>query len=243
MVPVFHLEYLNFIIIIILFHFIAYDYAHEGPGFPTWHRLLVLTLEREIQIALNDSSFSLSYWDWTDFQGQPDWKSLIFSDDKLGGYNETGYLTGEYYNPENWTSICWPEVGTNETCDPTDPSGIRPIIRCNRNYACTADAGLFPTEADAYRALNNYKLWRDSSSNEPYASYNKFAKNSFGNFLEGFSVVPSSGEYNPLNSGVSNVSDTESILIGTLLHNVVRCDLKYYFYYCRCCLYYLRYAC
>ena len=180
-------------------------------------------MEREIQIALNDSTFTLSYWDWTDFQGQPDWKSLIFSDDKLGGYNETGYLTGEYYNPENWLTICWPEVETNQTCDLTDPSGIRPIIRCNRNYACTADAGLFPTEADAYRALNNYKLWRDNSSNEPYASYNKFAKNSFGNFLEGFSVVPSSREYNPLNSGVANVSDTESILIGTLLHNVARC--------------------
>ena len=203
----------------------ADDYAHESAGFPTWHRLLLLILEREFQIALDDPDFSLSYWDWTNFQGQPDWTSLLFSDDKLGGYNATGYLTGNYYDQENWLTICWPrpENFTEETCDPTDPLGIRAVIRCNNNTACTAEAGLFPTEADAYRALNNYPLWRDNTGAEPYAPFNKFARFSFGNYLEGFSVLPSSGEFNPLNSGLANVSATESVLIGTLLHNIVSC--------------------
>ena len=182
-------------------------------------------MEREFQIALDDPDFSLSYWDWTNFQGQPDWTSLLFSDDRLGGYNATGYLTGNYYDQENWLTICWPrpENFTEETCDPTDPLGIRAVIRCNNNTACTAEAGLFPTEADAYRALNNYPLWRDNTGAEPYAPFNKFARFSFGNYLEGFSVLPSSGEFNPLNSALANVSATESVLIGTLLHNIVSC--------------------
>lgn len=40
------------------------DFAHSGSGFPTWHRLFVLTLERAIQKELQDEDFALPVWHW-----------------------------------------------------------------------------------------------------------------------------------------------------------------------------------
>jgi tyrosinase len=38
--------------------------AHSGPAFLPWHRYFLLTLERFIQQAIDDTDFRLPYWDW-----------------------------------------------------------------------------------------------------------------------------------------------------------------------------------
>jgi tyrosinase len=40
-------------------------WAHQGPAFFPWHRVLLVQLEREIQQAVNDPDFGIPYWDWT----------------------------------------------------------------------------------------------------------------------------------------------------------------------------------
>ncbi|ELT93343.1 hypothetical protein CAPTEDRAFT_34168, partial [Capitella teleta] len=42
------------------------DFAHNGPGFPTWHRRFLLEFERELQRASGDEQMGIPYWDWTD---------------------------------------------------------------------------------------------------------------------------------------------------------------------------------
>ena len=42
------------------------DFAHNGPGFLTWHRLFLLQFERELQRASGDLNMALPCWDWSD---------------------------------------------------------------------------------------------------------------------------------------------------------------------------------
>ena len=42
------------------------EFAYEAPGFPTWHRLFMLWLEREFQIVTGNHTLRLPYWDWRD---------------------------------------------------------------------------------------------------------------------------------------------------------------------------------
>ena len=207
---------------------LANDYAHESAGFPTWHRLYLLMLEREIQLAVDDPTFSLSYWDWTNFEGQSDWIDLIFNDQKLGGYTENGAVTGDYYGPEQWQTVCWfKDPNNGSTCDPEDTRGIYPLIRCPINPSCTAAEGLFPKEQDASRALYNYNVWRDTSGDEPYAVFNKYAKRSFGNALEGFDANPDDDIY-PFDPRLTTVT-IANINLTRYLHNTV--SLMYHIRY------------
>ena len=86
------------------------DYAHEGTGFPTWHRQFLLWLEREIQVAIDDIEFRLPYWDWSD----PDQREILFKSDRLGeNVKDTTFpdlkrrvvVKGELF--DNWDTYCW----------------------------------------------------------------------------------------------------------------------------------------
>ena len=39
-------------------------WAHTGPAFFPWHRVLLLQFERDLQQAANDPSLGIPYWDW-----------------------------------------------------------------------------------------------------------------------------------------------------------------------------------
>ncbi|MEE6514608.1 hypothetical protein FKM82_022910, partial [Ascaphus truei] len=40
------------------------NFAHQGPAFPGWHRLLLAFLERQIQQLTGDEDFAIPYYDW-----------------------------------------------------------------------------------------------------------------------------------------------------------------------------------
>ena len=172
-----------------MYHFLklANDYAHESTGFLTWHRLFLLWFEREMQILLEDRSFTIRYWNWTNTND----RTSIFSFNKLGSNGNDGTVNSTYYGGNNWKSVCWfPSNSTkkHQTCNPTDPDGMRPIVRCPSPAQCAGTYSKSPSQETISRALS-----LSSYSNGPY---NKFSENSFSNFLEGFEPNPSGNHEN-----------------------------------------------
>jgi len=85
------------------------DFAHEGPGFPTWHRLYMLAWERVIQELAQDEDFAVPYWDWAENKDDSD----ICTRDLLGVTAEDSRVTGKYFN--DWYVICTAEQTHNLT--------------------------------------------------------------------------------------------------------------------------------
>ena len=179
---------------IIYMNTLANDYAHQSTGFLTWHRLFLLWFEREMQLLLDDPSFTVRYWNWTNTND----RTSIFSLNKLGSNSDGGTVNSKYYGGNNWKSVCWfPFDSTKEhpTCNHTDPDGIRPIIRCPSPTQCADTYSKWPSQQTISRALS-----LSSYSNGPY--YNKYSENTFSNFLEGFEPNPSCDLENlEINSG------------------------------------------
>src|SRR5687768_10725319 len=48
----------------VAWHHASMMFAHSGPLFLPWHRVMLRTLERLMQQMLNDTNFGLPYWDW-----------------------------------------------------------------------------------------------------------------------------------------------------------------------------------
>lgn len=159
----------------------------------------MLWFEREVQILLNDASFTVRYWNWTDL----DDRTSIFSVNKLGARGTNGSVISRYYGGNNWKSVCWFPSGSVKTCDPRNPIGIRPIIRCPSPTECAGDYSRWPSTESVELALQ-----KSSFSNAPY---NKHAEDSFRNFLEGFDPNP---DPNP-------DMEVSSDNITRLLHNLV----------------------
>ena len=155
------------------------DFAHQSSGLPTWHRMYLLRFERELQILLNDSDFTLHYWDWTDFNGDRDWTSLLFNDQRLGGYDKYGNVTGFQFTQENWPTVCWfpgqpaPEP---EVCDVSRKG--RGLVRCPINSLCTADNRAWPTADNVSTVVHDFDMY----DTKPYSP---LSVNSFRAFLEG----------------------------------------------------------
>ena len=130
------------------------DYAHLGPGFPTWHRLLLLWFEREIQIETGDPMFTLHYWDWRD----PEQREALFTRNHLGE-NVNGTVMGSLFG--NWPLFCWQDVGPLilngispiPICDPTTPVN-QTLRRCPVDTACDKDHVNWPTYDDLESALS-----------------------------------------------------------------------------------------
>ena len=95
------------------------DFAHDGQGFPTWHRLYMLAWERTLQEIGNDENFAVPYWDWTGSKTQCD--PAICSEELLGVTNQAdGTVKGKYF--DNWYVICTSEqtYSLTKMCDPTN---------------------------------------------------------------------------------------------------------------------------
>ena len=191
-------------------HSTAGDYAHESVGFLTWHRIYLLWFEREMQILLNDDSFTVRYWDWT----VPENRNVLFVSNKLGESAANGTVTGDLMS--SWYLVCVDSTGTavrERVCDPTTTPGNHRVVRCGVNAQCGSTH--WPDEANVKRALNDFKNYR-TTANPNIA--NKYDTMSFSNYFEGFAVddecdVPESDK--PLLCGSDPV-------IRRRLHNLVR---------------------
>ncbi|WP_411022881.1 tyrosinase family protein, partial [Salmonella sp. s51228] len=81
------------------------EFAHKGSVFLVWHRHYLLFLERELQLASNNNSFGLPYWNWEDNYID------LFSKEHFGepGHVETNAsvnVTGTYLNTDTWHTVC-----------------------------------------------------------------------------------------------------------------------------------------
>ena len=144
------------------------DFAHEATGFLTWHRLLLLWFEREVQITIaGEKDFTLSYWDWTNKKERE-------------GYFDTGHLrvSDEPFN--SWPTYCWYETQDGTICNPLEPTANE-LRRCPIEEACKMNYPFWPSKEDVQQAL---KI-------ESYdtAPFNNMASDSFRNYLEGFLPV------------------------------------------------------
>lgn len=159
------------------------DYAHEGTGFPTWHRQFLLWFEWEIQGMLkvmsdpNYHRFRLHYWDWRGGKRADE----IFRRDRLG-QNDRGQVSGDLFD-DGWNTICWYQtpnlMGT--TCNPNIGTG--PLRRCplleSDPDPCRNNNPNWPTSTDVTDAI--------SKSDYDSQSYNKWTSSkSFRSFMEGF---------------------------------------------------------
>ena len=163
----------------------------------------MLWFEREIQILLNDSSFTVHYWNWTNTND----RTSIFSFNKLGNNSDNGTVNSKYYGGNNWKCVCWfPSNSTkqHQTCNPNDSDSMMAIVRCPSPTECAGTYSKWPSQQDIKKALS-----LSSYSNRPY---NKYSESSFRNFLEGFQPDP-----NP-NPDIAEVGSDNII---RLLHNIV----------------------
>ena len=171
------------------------DFAHEGTGFLTWHRLFLLWFEREMQVMLDDPDFRLYYWDWR----EPAQREEIFTMDKLGKNSADGTVTGSLF--VNWMPKCWRSMPSNAICDP-DEVNVRAIRRCpnsasTTNSVCRSKNPLWPSYDDVTAALD-IKTYDVSPFDKFVTGVVTGDKSgtSFRNYVEGFipTVKPTSAE-------------------------------------------------
>ena len=154
----------------------ACDYAHESTGFLTWHRILLLWLERELQILNETDTFRISYWDWTNEEERATLHERLFTDERLGSSNsDSPEVTGDYFDSSKWETICLGK--TFMKCNPHDTTGS--LKRCLNDTYCDSEFPEWPSREDLEKA------WSFNSFGNP-EKYNKYAENSFANFVEGY---------------------------------------------------------
>lgn len=167
---------------------INYDFSHKGSGFPTFHRLLMLMWERELQKLAGDDTFTIPYWDWVE-QGQ---YCSVCTNDLFGALNLSDPLGHiDRRSPfHKWYSLCemagspnvWHVQNTSSLfcrlCDPTRQ--FAGIVRRSDPHNPR-----LPTlqEVDRTLSLANY-------DNKPY---NKYSGVNFRNCFEGNCPDPDMG--------------------------------------------------
>lgn len=157
------------------------DFAHQGTGFATWHRLYLIWLEREIQLEIGDHEFRIPYWDWRN----PDHREELYGTERLG-VNDDGIVTGDLF--EDWKVRCWENVAGKpfpiKICDPNAPNP-ETLRRCPFPEKCEKDDPNWPSYADVTKAVTI-----DPYDSSPYGKYVvDTEKKSHRNFMEGFNVL------------------------------------------------------
>ena len=187
------------------------DYAHEGPGFITWHRQLMLWLEREIQVEINDHTFRFHFWDWRD----PSQRDILFRRDRLGK-NIAGQVVGDLF--ENWEMFCWEDTNglpyPLPICDPMAPSN-QTLHRCPppNSHLCDKNSPNWPTYEDVEELLSI-----EGYDAAPFDRFVEETSGSFRNYLEGFVTRPGMECGGNTMCGVDRV---RNVTIYRKLHNSV----------------------
>ena len=189
------------------------DYAHEGTGFPTWHRLFLLWLEREIQVAIDDHTFRLPYWDWS----QLSQREILFKKDTLGENVDQGsrvVVEGDLFD-NGWDTFCWKDIsgetGTIPICDPTESSN-EVLRRCPNATLCEKDNDQWPSADDIEEAvsISAYDAY-------PYDRCVTEKDASFRNYMEGFIAKDSCAD-----DSMCSETQCTNPYVSRKLHNTVR---------------------
>lgn len=80
------------------------DFAHSGPVFPVWHRCYVLTIEKEFQRIMNNSTFGFPYWQWEENDKSP--FTLQYYDEPSNVFGEAVNVTGSVISAQTWNTVC-----------------------------------------------------------------------------------------------------------------------------------------
>lgn len=151
------------------------DFAHEGQGFLTWHRLYLLAIERTIQEVTEDEEFAIPYWDWTVNED----KCEICTEDLLGVTEGDGTVKGKYFN--NWSTICtYEDTLMTQMCDPATKNPVLERLKESDKKKMKENGYhmTFPSKKDV-----NFALRFDTFDLPPY---NADSSCNFRNLLEGF---------------------------------------------------------
>ena len=164
------------------------DFGHEGPTFLTWHRGYMLYVETEIQKMLNDPTFALPYWDWTDENRRDDiWNLMGTSNCNPSNTTNETEIGGQF---STWKTVCTdPYIVCNlenQICNPaeyldrtdTDAGRIKRCIGGTQREQCRVN-GKLPSINEVDTALNE-----QSYDNHPYDMCP--CTGGFRNTLEGF---------------------------------------------------------
>ena len=194
------------------------DFAHESTGFPTWHRLFMLWIEREIQVMTGNHTFRVPYWDWRD----PMQRDVLFQRDRLGE-NIEGNVVGNLFDGDNWQTRCWEDT-TGKTfpipiCNPVSPSGEN-LRRCPDATLCDKGNENWPSYDDVATALSI-----GTYDTSPYDRFVEDTDNSYRNYLEGFITKPGTdcGD-----DTMCTVDTMRNVTVSRRIHNSVSLLYTYY---------------
>ena len=192
------------------------DFAHKSTGFPTWHRLFLLWLEREIQIMTDNHTFRLPYWDWRD----PLQRDVLFQRDRLGE-NVDGNVEGVLFDDDMWQTRCWEDIEPDPPlplpiCDPVQPSGEN-LRRCPNATLCDKNNENWPSYEDIATAIAI-----DSYDTSPYDRFVEDTDNSYRNYMEGFITKP--GE-DCGDDTMCSFDDKRNVTVSRKIHNTVSLSL------------------
>ena len=134
---------------------------------------------------LNDTQFTLRYWDWT----TQDDRNAFFVDGRLGASSPSnGTVTGTLMNTPKWYSVCKGDEHKPRdmsVCNPEIDKNYTGIIRCKNATTCDPTFEYWPVSQNVSRCLMLHQFRRDTTGND---ISNKYDKVSFSNYLEGFAI-------------------------------------------------------
>ena len=188
-----------------------FDVAHEGPSFPTWHRLYLLWIEREIQIIIKDHRFRVPYWDWR----IPTQRDVPFHRDRLGESID-GEVVGDLFDGGDWKLKCWEDIGEKPfplpICNPNVASSEK-LQRCPNETLCNKSNEKWPSHDEVAEAI-----LIDMYDTSPYNRFVTDTDYSYRNLMEGFVITPGSdcGD-----DTMCTVDDRMGVTISRRNHNTV----------------------
>ncbi len=153
-----------------LYNHAVYDFGHGGPGFPIWHRFLLMWFERELQWMLGgDSKFAIPFWDWS----LDKHRMFPFQEHIYGASEENATLIGNF---ANWTLIC--DVTLDVICDPSQSTDY--MTRFGNREVYVADYSKWPRREEICKSMTIPVY-----DSPPYSS-KVLGSKSFRNYMEGF---------------------------------------------------------
>ncbi|XP_043570572.1 5,6-dihydroxyindole-2-carboxylic acid oxidase-like [Chiloscyllium plagiosum] len=169
------------------------DFSHEGPAFLTWHRYHLLQLEQDMQVMLQDPTFSLPYWNFATGRNTCD----ICTDDLMGARNN---FDPTLISPNSifsqWRNLCesledYDTLGT--ICNDTEGGPIR------RNPGGNVARPMVQRLPDAQDVAKCLEV--SDYDTPPFYSN---SENSFRNTVEGYNDP--SGLYDPAVRSLHNLA-------------------------------------